>query len=174
LFKFKLVGTTDQTFAKLPFRTIVHASNSKEAPGLEKSYVEKTVLYYGTLLNLMDFMLKSNPYFDVLELPIIYTEFFIANEMDTELLSLIQKTQTFRNWRMKKRSRDTSRSAFLSVTPDDAVAMVPPGQHRKALEHARQIGKVFQGDHHLKSVVRIHVRLLRRKLKQEARRAKAS
>jgi hypothetical protein len=167
LCRYKLVATTDEDFVKLPFRTVIYANQASSEPvgNVLAEYGAKSCRYYGTLLGLMDFKLMTNPYFDILELPINVREFLTAPDVDPELLSEIQHTATFRKWRLKKSARDQSRAAFLSVTPDDAIEMMSPTQYRKAFGHVRTVAKLYQADRHLVSVLRIHMRILKRKFK---------
>jgi hypothetical protein len=113
----------------------------------------------------MSFKLNTNPYFDVLGLPVDLREFSLALDLDIGLLTRMQITRTFIKWRKKMSSRDQARSAFLSVSPSEAVKKLTPDDFQKALEYLEVTRNFAERDAHLRAVLKVHESKIRRRMR---------
>jgi hypothetical protein len=169
---YKLVATTDDRFPRLNFKIVVIARvGVRELQSdLQRSYAHRTSRYYSMMLNLLNFKLLGNPYFDLLELPLDLREFALSRDLDLELLGRLQFTKTFGKWRKQRTTRDNARTAFLSVIPREAVKCLKPADFEKALDYLVFIGNIYERDKHLHAVLKYHAGLIRRMEERRRRR----
>jgi hypothetical protein len=167
--KYRLIATTDASLAELPFGVIVNIVATEFPPAFDAwhRYRAMSMRHFSGMLSMMDFYLLSNPYHDILEMPLNYRAFKVAESIVKRLLDDIQKTDTFRVWRRDQILRHQTRTAFLSVPPRKAVAKLAPRDYPRALKWLELIGKKYARDHHLQSVLKVHRALITKALKQK-------
>jgi hypothetical protein len=167
---FKLVATTDESLAQLPFGVIVSvpAGASEPAVDVAVQYRALTVRHYTVLLAMMDFHLLSNPYFDILERPVPWDGFQLAADLNVQILGGMQATETFKAWRRGQITRLHTRSAFLSLRPRFAVALLADGQIPFARIWLERLLQRTPRDEHLRAVLEAHLLLLDRRMRPAA------
>jgi hypothetical protein len=166
--KYRLIATTDRSLADLPFGVIVNVIATEFPPAFEAwhRYRALSLRHFSAMLGMMDFYLLSNPYNDILELPLNYRTFKVAQEIVKKLLDDIQKTDTFKVWRKDQITRVHTRAAFLSMSPRKAVGRLTPKDCPRALKWLEIIASRYPRDHHLQSVLNAHRTLIAKLLKK--------
>jgi hypothetical protein len=160
--QFKLIATTDYSLvSELPFGAVVRVTGAEVAQSgadLFAQYRALTLKHYTAMMEMMDLKLLDNPYNDILERPLNWRDFRIADGIVTKLLDDIQKTETFKVWRKKQITREQTRTGFLSVPPSLAIPMVPIESCQKVIDALSLMKTTFLGDHHLQKVIDRHIR----------------
>jgi hypothetical protein len=162
---FRLVATTDDALAQLPFGAIVSvaAGAPDAADHVGAQYRAASARHYAVLLAVMDFHLLSDPYADVLACPVPCDGFQLAPDLDAHVLSSIQATETFRQWRRTQIARPHTRTAFLSLRPRFAVARIAQCQLPLAAKLVESLIAQAGGDEHWRAVLLAHRRLLEKR-----------
>jgi hypothetical protein len=167
--RYRLIATTDAALADLPFGVIVNVTGVSFPPSFDAWHRYRTLSlrHFSAMLSMMDFYLLGNPYYDILELPLNYRTFKVADAIVKKLLDDIQKTDTFRVWRRDQIVRQHTRTAFLSITPKRAVAKLAPKDCPRALKWLEILAQRYARDHHLQSVIAAHQALIRKMLRRK-------
>jgi hypothetical protein len=167
--KYRLIATTDASLADLPFGVIVNVTETDFPPSFDAWHRYRTLSlrHFSAMLSMMDFYLLGNPYYDILELPLNYRTFRVAEAIVKKLLDDIQKTDTFRVWRRDQIVRQHTRTAFLSVPPRRAVAKLAPKDCPRALKWLETLAHRYARDHHLQSVIKAHQALIGKMLRRK-------
>jgi hypothetical protein len=168
--QFKLIATTDYSLvSELPFGAVVRVTGTEvpqSGADLFAQYRALTLKHYTAMMEMMDLKLLDNPYNDILERPLNWRDFLIADGIISKLLDGIQKTETFRVWRKKQITREQTRNGFLSVPPTLAIPMVPVESCQKVIEALGMMKETFVGDHHFLKVIDRHIRGLGKNLRK--------
>ena len=164
-----IIGTTDSSLRTLPNSFLVHVRGTQvgDMSETQRKYQDKTSRYYTVMLYLMDLELMTNPYFDLLEKFVNVWDRELPNDLDRSLLEEMQSTESFKRWRRKKMSRDSIRTAFLSMSPADAVAKIPREKYDDVLEQIEIIRHFFSSDVHFTAVLKAHAHEIRKLKKSE-------
>ena len=160
--QYKLIATCDPRLKQLENATIivVNGMDFDDMTDLQQTYRQKTHRYYTIMMSIMNSMLMTNPYFDILETPINVKHLPLPDETDEDLLVKMQRTDTFRRWRRKRISREQIRAAFLSISPSEAVKVVPRKKCKWAIEQLNALLHIYAGDEHFQTVLKVNLRLL--------------
>lgn len=171
--EYKLVATTEQFFPqKTQFHVVVRIPSGAftPTPELQTQYQERTVRFFAIAMGAMNQSLLVNPYFDLLERPIDNIQRYTQNSplFDRRFFEKVEKTETFRRWRSRKRMRDQLRGAFLSVPPKDAVAFVKDEELLKAKEELERIYNSSEGDEHFRIILGMNRKLVDKRIRSLA------
>jgi hypothetical protein len=144
---------------------IVNAADTdrEQMAGLRHRYVQRTQRHYTVMMNFLNFRLMSNPYHDILDQSLEFKELEIPVDVQIGFLTRIQFTDTFTKWRKMMKSKEHVRLAFLSVLPRVAIANISPDDCERCIEQLQIINNFHHKDHHLASVLKRHITMLRRK-----------
>jgi hypothetical protein len=166
--RYRLIATTDESLASLPFGVIVHITDTAFVPveGVREQFRARTVRIYAALLGIMDLKLLEDPYYDIRGTSIDWSEFGLAGRVTTNdhLLTELQKTETFRQWRTKQILRSSTRTGFLSTLPIEAIDKLAPEEWAHCLQSVRMLMGENPRDRHFMAVLKLHVLELTRRM----------
>ena len=160
----KLIGTCDPKLTELEGATVIviRGMDFDDMTDLQQTYRQKTHRYFTVMMNILNSVIVTNPYFDILETPVDVSRVTLPDDVDREVLVKMQRTETFREWRRSKANRAQVRTAFLSIPPSDAVKVVPPEKCGVVLAWLDSLVKQYATDEHFQSVLKSNIRLLTR------------
>lgn len=166
--KYRLIATTDTSVKPAPHAHVIRITTTEftDMSDLQSTYCRKTMRYYTILLNLMNHSLTTNPYFDMLSTPVVFNKVRIPADIQEEIVTGIQSTETFKRWRRKKITRDHIRGAFLSVSPKEAIKVIPADSYAMIIEEIEHLKNFYDHDQHFKVVLESHLGLIRKKQKK--------
>ena len=169
--KYKIVATTDEFLPhKNQFSVIfkIPEGHFTPCPELQDQYQQRTSRFFSVVIGAMNQYLLIDPYFDILNKKIDNIQTYTSNStlFKKSFFDKVETTETFKRWRGRKRIRDETRAAFLSVPPQDALKKVPDDKLEIAKEELVRIFNTTEGDMHLHTVLKIHMKAISKRLKQ--------
>lgn len=169
--KYKLVGTTDGFGPKKnQFGVVINipGGHFTPCPELQDQYQQKTGRFFQVIVGAMNQALLVDPYFDILEKPVDNIQAYTQNApmFQPQFFEKIEQTETFRHWRNRRKIRDSTRAAFLSVPPSEALKKVPDDKLHVAQEELQRLYNTCSGDQHLQTVIKIHQKAIAKRIKK--------
>lgn len=173
--KYKIVGTTDKSLIEKQkgFATVVEIQQKdfQDMSELKQIYKKKTRRLILMIMNGISYHMLSDPYFNILNKKINTDNFCkVFREYPKEFFEEFQKTLTFQKWRHRKFNIEHIRTAFLSVTPEDATSRIKDDELNQAYNELKRIIHFCQRDTHLRTVLERNLRILKRKMNSVSKR----
>ncbi|EAX90851.1 hypothetical protein TVAG_445710 [Trichomonas vaginalis G3] len=168
--KYKLVGTTEAFQPKKgQFGVVINIPDGHftPCPELQNQYQQKTTRFFSVVLSAMNQALYTDPYFDILEKPISNIQTYTQNSplFQKQFFDRVEKTETFRHWRNRKKIREQTRGAFLSVPSSEALKKLPDDKLIVAQDEVTRIYNTANGDQHYQTVLKIHLKAIAKRIK---------
>lgn len=169
--KYKLVATTENFVPqKNQFGVIfnIPEGHFTPCPELQEQYQQRTARFFTVVLGAMNQALLVDPYFDILDKKIDNMQTYTSNAslFKKAFFDKVETTETFKRWRNRRKIRDETRAAFLSVPPIEALKKLPDDMLEIANEELLRIYNTSDGDMHLQTVLKIHLKAVAKRIKK--------
>ena len=168
--EYKLVATTEAFIPKKnQFAMILNIPNGTftPCPELQDQYQHRTARFFSVVIGAMNQALLVDPYFDILDKKIDNIQIYTSNAplFNKAFFDKVESTETFKRWRNRRKIRDETRAAFLSVPPEDALKKLPDDKLDIAKDELIRIFNTAHGDMHLQTVIKLHLKAINKRLK---------
>ena len=154
--------------------TYRNLKSNYSAPARE-IFVQKTTSIMESCVFLMDRVLRTNPYNDLLEGPYITDDVgtlfpslrLDKNDIHPESFHLIENTKTAQYYRQQIVFRDSFRQSILSADPEELIPRLSIQHLRILLPKLQSVRKKFRSDKHLSTIIRKHIKIIKNTLQED-------
>lgn len=166
---YKLVGTSTSIKSGELFQTIVKL-DSEFTQNISTILQHKSAQYFSTLLILNTFQIYQNPYSDYLRWPIFCPNLDDENkfDVDPEILSEFQKTETFDTFRNENTYNNNLRLSFLSLNPQSVLEKLTNQEKENVLPFLDRLRFIHSKDTQFVSILQIHTNLIQNSVPSSA------